>query len=207
MLVVAGSRVCYRTVGQGVFHCERCGGDRPYRQRAGRRWAHVLGIPVLALGATGEHLRCEVCRTCYRVDLLAVPTAEQMQVALLAATRASVLALLRAGCAASRTARSRAVEAIRDAGAAEFDEAGLATALADPGAGIGLRPAMEALTIQLEGYAREWFLANVVHVGLADGHLGGAERAVAEAIARHLGMSDVQGRAVIAVAEEAAQAG
>ncbi len=89
MLALVGSRVCYRTIGSGVFHCERCGGDRPYRHRSGRRWAHLLGIPLALLGGTGEHLRCTVCRTCYRVELLAVPTIEQMLVALLVGTKPS----------------------------------------------------------------------------------------------------------------------
>src|SRR5260221_10349332 len=108
MLALVGSRVCYRTIGSGVFHCERCGGDRPYRHRSGRRWAHLLGIPLALLGGTGEHLRCTVCRTCYRVELLAVPTIEQMLVALLVGTKAAVLEMLRAGGACSPAARRRA---------------------------------------------------------------------------------------------------
>jgi len=206
MMLVVGSRVCYRTIGHGVFHCERCGGDRPYRHRSGRRWAHLLGIPVLLLGATGEHLICAVCRTCYRVDLLAVPTAEQMQTALLAGTTAAVLALLTAGSRSSQVARDRAVRAIRAAGAADYDEARLAAALAGQVPGIGLRPAIEALAVQLEEHAREWFVAKVVHVGIADGLLGAAERRAAERIAMYLGMTVAQARAVISTTE-AAQAG
>jgi tellurite resistance protein len=55
--------------------------------------------------------------------------------------------------------------------------------------------------------AREWFLAKIVEVGLADGSLSRAERAVAEAVARYLGMTMSQGEDVISLAEEAAQAG
>src|ERR1022692_2916169 len=116
MLALVGSRVWYRTIGHGIFHCERCGGDRPYRHRSGRRWVHLLGVPVAALGDTGEHLRCTCCHTCYRVELLAVPTVEQMLVALLAGTKAAVLAMLGAGGAGSAIARRRGVQMIRDAG-------------------------------------------------------------------------------------------
>src|SRR6266567_475820 len=174
MLALVGSRVWYRTVGHGVFHCERCGGDRPYRRRSGRRWAHLLGVPVASLGDTGEHLRCTICRTCYRVDLLAVPTMEQMLVALLAGTKAAVVAMLRAGGSASQAARRRGIQLIRDAGAPEYDDGRLATALADPeaaprlpdadGAVVALRPAIEAFSVQLEIPAREWFLAKIVEV-------------------------------------------
>jgi hypothetical protein len=244
MLALVGSRVCYRTIGSGVFHCERCGGDRPYRHRSGRRWAHLFGIPLVLLGGTGEHLRCAVCRTCYRVELLAVPTMEQMLVALLVGTKAAVLAMLRAGGAGSPAARHRAVQMIRAAGAPDYHDGRLLAALGnhgdcagqgapgfpgapgapgppgppgmpgpaqavagDDGLAVGLRPAVEAFAIQLEGRAREWFLAKVVEVGLADGPLSTDERAVAGTVARYLGMTPAHGRDVIMLAEEAAQAG
>jgi hypothetical protein len=247
MLALVGSRVWYRTIGTGVFHCERCGGDRPYRHRSGRRCAHLLGIPVAALGDTGEHLRCTECHTCYRVELLAVPTMEQMLLALQSATEAAVIAMLSASGGANRAARRRGILMIRAAGAPEFNDAGLTAALAEcglaedglvddgpaghgpaedglaedgpldhgpanrpPGTSnpaIGLRPAIEAFAIQLEMPAREWFLAKIVEVGLADGSLSRAERAVAEAVARYLGMTTSQGEDVISLAEEAAQAG
>jgi len=176
----------------------------------------VLGIPVASLGGTGEHLRCAVCRTCYRVELLAVPTAEQMLVALLAGTKAAVLAMLRAGDARSPAARRRGIEMVRAAGVPDDDEGWLTAALAEPAAAerlartdghIGLRPAIEAFAVQLEMQAREWFLAKVVEVGLADGSLSAEERAVAGTVARYLGMSASRCEDVISLAEEAAQAG
>jgi hypothetical protein len=218
MLALTGSKVCYRTIGHGVFHCERCGGDRPYRHRSGRRWAHLLGIPFARIADTGEHLSCTNCRTCYRVELLAVPTTEQMLVALLASTKAAVLAMLGTGGAGSPAARARSIELIRQAGAPDYHDGRLLAALAGPTVGPdlpgsgdeavpGLRPAVEAVAIQLEAHAREWFLAQVVHVGLADGALSDAERTVARTIARYLGMTAAHGRDVISLTEEAAQAG
>jgi hypothetical protein len=226
MLVLTGSRVCYRTIGRGMFHCERCGGDRPYQHRSGRRWLHVLGVPIAALGGTGEHLRCSLCHTCYRLELLAVPTVDQMELALLAGTKAAVVAMLGAGGAASQPARRRGIEMVRAAGADGYDDERLAVGLgerppgasgrahaadedeaADDGPVMGLRPALEMLSVQLEGHAREWFLAKVVEVGLADGPLSAAEREVAGRVARYLGLSPARGRDVISLAEQAAQAG
>lgn len=218
MLAVVGSRVCYRTIGHGEFHCERCGGDRPYRHRAGRRWASLLGLPVVRCGDTGEHLRCAICLTCYRVELLAVPTMAQMRLALLAATTTAVHAMLRAGGPIIPAAKRRAIALIRSAGSPDYGEANLSAALGTgPGQAsgvpqqhgqvLGLRPALEAVAIQLEAHAREWFLAKIVHVGLASGSLSPAEREVAATIARYLGMTKAQARAVIALTEEAAQAG
>lgn len=217
MLVSLGSRVYYRTVAAGIFHCERCGGDRLYRHRSGRRWAHLLGLPVVPLDRTGEHLRCATCRTCYRVELLAVPTTEQMQAALLSATTAATLAMLGAGGSASQVARRRAIELIMSAGSPTYGEPELDVALdltVQPlGARVscgpvpGLRPAVERLAIQLETYSKEWFLAKVVQVGLADGTLSDGEREVVGTVARHLGLSQARANDVIQMAEEAAQAG
>jgi hypothetical protein len=210
MLAKVGSRVYYRTIAGGEFHCERCGGDRPYRHRSGRRWA-------LALDRTGEHLRCAICRTCYRVELLAVPTIEQMRVALLRATTAATLAMLNAGGSASPVARVRAIELITSAGSEQYGEPELEFALEFAGQPIGtpvscgpvpgLRSAVETFAIQLEIAAKEWFLARIVQVGLADGTLSPAERDVAGAVARYLGLSQAQADDVIQLAEQAAQAG
>jgi hypothetical protein len=218
VLALVGARVRYRTVGRGAFHCERCGGDRSYKHRSGRRLAHVLGIPVASLGRTGEHLRCTVCGTCYRVELLAVPTVEQMLVALRAGTKAAVLAMLKAG-AAGPAARHRGIAMIRAAGEPDVHDGWLLAALSDAGtagsdaaelpqdadgSAVALRPAIEAFAIQLDIYAREWFLAKVVQVGLADGPLTATERSVAGTVARYLGMTASRGEDVISLVEEAA---
>ena len=71
---------------------------------------------------------------------------------------------------------------------------------------VGLRPAVEAFAVQLEVPAREWFLAKIVEVGVADGPLSTAEWEVAGTVARYLGMTAAHGRDVITLAEEAAEA-
>lgn len=217
MLVKIGSRIYYRTVAGGVFHCERCGGDRPYRQRSGRRWAQFLGLPIVPLDRTGEHLRCAICRTCYRIELLAVPTIEQMRAALLGGTTAATLAMLHAGGSASQAARRRAIELITSVGSPRYGDPDLEIALGRSGQVMevpvtcgpvpGLRSAVETLSIQLENHAREWFLAKIVLVGLADGSLSPTERDVVGTVARYLGMSQAKADDVIQLAEEAAQAG
>ena len=80
MLLIFGLRVYFRTIGQGMFHCQRCGGDRRYRERTGRRWFHLFFIPLIPLVSVGEHVRCGTCRTTYHVDVLAMPTADALRV-------------------------------------------------------------------------------------------------------------------------------
>ena len=113
MLIIFGFRVLYRTVGQGTFHCQRCGGDREYRHRAGRRWFTLFFIPVIPLNKAGEQVQCAVCGTRYRMEVLSLPTLAQMQAALPAGMRAAAIAMLRAGGGSSGPARRRAIDAIK----------------------------------------------------------------------------------------------
>ena len=89
VLIIWGIRVFFRTTGQGLFHCPRCGGDRRYRRRAGRRFLTLFFIPVIPLTRAGEHVQCTTCRARYHVGALRAPTAAQMQAALPAGMRAA----------------------------------------------------------------------------------------------------------------------
>jgi tellurite resistance protein len=209
LLIIFGLRVLYRTIGQGTFHCQRCGGDREYRHRAGRRWITVFIIPVIPLANAGEHVKCAECRTRYRMGVLALPTAAQMQAALPAGMRAAAAAVLRAGGGSSPSARRRAIDAIKGAGQTDYDDAALdadlsASALFTPAQ--DLAGPLSRLAVQLAVPAREWFLADAVRIGLADGPLSDEERHAAQEIAAQLGMTPAQARGVISMTEEGAAA-
>ena len=210
MLIIFGLRVIYRTVGQGTFHCQRCGGDRQYRHRAGRRWFTLFFIPVIPLAQVGEHVQCAVCGTRYRMQVLRLPTTAQMQAAIPAGLRAAAVIMLRAGGGASAPARRRAIDGIKGSGLPDYDDAALdgdLSAPATPGdCGQDLAGALNRLAIQLEVPAREWFLAEAVRIGLADGTLSDEERHAAQQIAAQLGMTRAQARGVISMTEEGASA-
>jgi hypothetical protein len=200
MLLIWGLRVIYRTLGRGVFFCRRCGGDREYRQRAGRRFVTIFFIPVIPLMKTGEHVQCLTCKTRYVTEVLKLPTTVQMQVALVAGMRAMVAIILRAGDPASPLSRRRAVDAVTGAGETGYDEEALAEDLAEP-AEIAV-PKVGALGAQLQIEAREWWLAEAIRIAMADGPLTGAERAAAEHLAGALGMTQAQAIGVIALTEQ-----
>jgi hypothetical protein len=210
LLLIFGLRVFYRAVGQGMFHCQRCGGDREYRHRAGRRWFTLLLIPVIPLNHVGDHVQCTICGTRYRMDVLSLPTTAQMQEALPAGMRAAAIAMLRAGGASSTPARRRAIDGIKGAGIADYDDAALdadlSVAALPTQAGQDLAETLNRLAIQLAVPAREWFLAEVVRIGLADGMLSDDERHAAREVAAQLGMTPAQARGVISMTEEGAAA-
>jgi len=202
LLIIFGIRVFYRTIAQGTFHCRRCGGDRPYRHRVGRRWFTLFFIPVIPLNKVGEHVQCTTCRTRYVTDALSLPTAAQMQAALPAGMRAAASAMLRSGDPSSPAARQRAIEAIIGAGLPGYSEAMLDDDLRQPFEAI--RPALNQVGAQLTVQAREWYLADVIRIALADGQLTDSERLAAQALGADLGMTQAQALGVIAMTEQSA---
>jgi hypothetical protein len=204
VLIIWGIRVFFRTTGQGMFHCPRCGGDRQYRRRGGRRFLTLFFIPVIPLTRAGEHVRCITCRARFHVGALRAPTAAQMQAALPAGMRAAAAAMLRAGDPDSFPARHRAIQAITGAGEQDYGDAALEADLAEPDSAWA--PALAQVGAQLAVPAREWFLAEAVRIGMTDGPLTGAEREAAHAVGAGLGMTLAQVLGVIMLTEQGASA-
>jgi len=202
LLIILGLRVFYRTLAQGTFHCRCCGGDRPYRHRAGRRWFTVFFVPLIPLTSVGDHVQCLTCRARYVTEALSQPTTAQMQAALPAGMRAAAAAMLRSGDPASPVPRQRAMEAVTAAGVPGYDEAMLDADLGRPYE--KLRPALNQVGAQLTVEAREWYLADVIRIGLADGPLTEGERHAARLIGLDLGMTQAQVIGVIAMTGQAA---
>jgi len=205
VLIIFGLRVFYRTIAQGTFHCRRCGGDRQYRHRAGRRWFTLFFIPVIPLNSVGEHVQCTTCRTRYVTDVLSQATTAQMQAALPMGMRAAASAMLRSGDPASPAARQRAIEAVVGAGTPGYDETMLNADLSQPFESI--RAALNQVGAQLTIQAREWYLADVIRIGMADGPLTDGERQAAVAIGVDLAMTQAQAIGVLAMTEQSAGRG
>ena len=202
MLIILGLRVFYRTMAQGMFYCRRCGGAREYRHRAGRRWFTVFFLPVIPLNQVGEHVQCTTCRTRYVTDVLSQPTTARMQEALPAGMRAAVSAMLRSGDPSSPVSRQRAIEAVIASGVPAYDDAALSADLMQSFDAI--RPALNRVGAQLTIQAREWYLAEVIRIAMADGPLTETERQAAQAIGADLGMTQAQVVGVVAMTEQSA---
>lgn len=203
MLLVFGLSVFFRTVGEGVFHCQNCGGDRGYRRRVGRRWFTLFFLPVIPLGSVGEVVECRACRTRFRPAVLRLPTVEQMSAALPAGMRAAAALVLHAGVDDDEGARRRAVEAVRGYGEEYYDDEALDGDLGMPPAFLAEEVATAGAHLAVE--AKEWFLARAVRVGLADGPLSEAERQTLHEIAAQLGMTQAHALGVISMTEGAAR--
>jgi hypothetical protein len=202
LLTIFGLRVLFRAIAQGTFYCRRCGGDREYRHRVGRRWFMLLFLPVIPLTRVGEHVQCGTCRTRYVTDVLSQPTNAQMQAALPVGMRAAVSAMLRSGDPSSPVSRQRAIETVIRSGVSGYDEAMLDADLTQPFDVI--RPALNQVGVQLTIQAREWYLAGVIRIAMADRPLTDNERHAALAIGADLGMTQAQVIGVVAMTEQSA---
>lgn len=168
---------------------------------------HVLYIPVVPLRKIGEHVQCTTCGTRYRLEVLRMPTREEMQAALMAGSVAAAVAMLRAGGPPGEVALARAVRFVRAAGVPEGAEA-LGEALSEAAVGnLEIGKPLRTFTQQLIMPAPEWFLADVVRIGLADGPLSAPEEDAAMQVAAHLGLTAAQARGVIRLTAENAAAG
>ena len=203
MLLIFGLSVFFRTVGEGMFHCQNCGGDRGYRRRTGRRWFTLFFLPVIPLDRIGEVVDCRTCRTRYRTSALRLPTTEQMAAALPAGMRAAAALVLLAGVESDDAPRRRAVEAVQGYGEPHYDDDALDGDLGMPPPFLAEEIATAGAQLAVE--AKEWFLAQAVRVGLADGPLSEAERQTLHEVAARLGMTQAHALGVIAMTEGAAR--
>ena len=90
-----------RMIRQTLFVCPRCGCDRDGTEYEPRRWATLLGLPVVPLNAAEHMITCNVCDHRCDMGVLEIPTTEVLAGYLSDATRHGVVAVVRAGGAAA----------------------------------------------------------------------------------------------------------
>jgi hypothetical protein len=97
------------------------------------------------------------------------------------------------------------VDAVRSAGRPGYDETALDEDLVRSAvAADDLAVPLNTLAAQLAVPAREWFLASVVRIGLADGQLSDEQRHAAKHVAANLGLTAAHAYGVITMTEEGA---
>jgi hypothetical protein len=204
MLIIWGFTILYKVLGDGAFFCPRCGADRAYRHRIGRRWFRLYFIPLFPVsGPVNEHVRCETCKGLFQMQVLARPTSTQLSSQLLDGVRGVIVHVLRAGSIDSPAAREIAVAEVERAGLPGYTDQTLTADLdAVPG---DLNPLLSALGGQLADQGKENLMRAATRTALADGALTDLERRVLNSTAAALGMTQAHAQGVISMAEQAAQ--
>jgi len=201
--LIWGFGVLYRVRDNGAFFCPRCGADRGYQHRVGRRWFRLYFIPLFPVGGpVNEHVRCETCKGLFAMQVLARPTSTQLSAQLLDVVRGVIVHVLRAGSIDSPAAREIAVSEVQRAGLPGYTDETLTADLdVVPG---DLNALLSAVGGQLADQGKENLLRAATRTALADGALTDLERRVVHGAAASLGMTQAHAQGVISMAEQAA---
>ena len=74
-------RIKFSTIGEGAFQCGRCQSTQPFTHRTGKRWLHLVGLPLFPVsGQCSEHVRCETCKSKFTPAVLGQVVAAQPSV-------------------------------------------------------------------------------------------------------------------------------
>ncbi|MBW1601030.1 TerB family tellurite resistance protein [Streptomyces sp. JJ66] len=209
-----GVRVAWTAVADGSFFCPRCGGDRNYERRTGRRRLELLGVPLVRGGVTTPVLACATCATHVSPQALEHPTSTRLAALLGDGVRAVALAVLALGGTEHPAAVRAAVETVHAAGYPECTEEELLSACAAlrgygadaeearVGVEIALHAALGPLVPHLAAPGRASLLVRGARVALADGPYLPAERAVLASLGSALELSAGEIDALLAAAPE-----
>ena len=202
--LIWGFKVRYKLLDKGVFFCPRCGADRSYEHRQGRKWFRLYYIPLFPVGdVVNEHVRCDVCQGTFTMAVLTRPTSTQLSSLLLDGVRGVLVHVLRTGSTQSPAAREVAVSEVQRAGLPSYTDATLSADLdVVPG---DLSQLLSTLGGQLADQGKENLLRAAVKTALADGPLTDLERSVVNSTAAALGMTQAHCQGVIAQVEQAAR--
>jgi hypothetical protein len=185
MIIFGLSIFFFGTAGAGLFHCPRCGGDRDYRLKIGRRWFTLFFLPVIPLNEVARVVQCQTCKTRFDPAVLRVATAGQIGSAVPLIYRTFAVCVLRVGD--SPAARTRAIEVAVAAGAQPYGPAELDHDLAT------LPPRLDNRTYQVVAQfdveARERIMLAAARVAVADGPISDDERKILTSVGEYLGLT------------------
>lgn len=202
--LIWGIKVRYKLLDRGGFFCPRCGGDRQYQHRVGRKWFSLYYIPLFPVsGPLNEHVRCDVCKGAFTMEALSRPTSGALSGLLIDGVRGVLVHVLRTGSMQNPAARATAVAEVQRAGVATYSDADLESDLGVvPGDLSGL---LYQLSGQLADQGKENLLRAAVRTALADGPLSDLETSVLNSTAATLGMSQAHAMGVIVSVQQDAQ--
>ena len=128
-MLIWGTKVRRKTLGEGTFFSPAAGRDAPYRLVEARKWFTFFFIPLIPLGVIGTFVECQLTQATYDPAVLDNPTNEAFLEQLTAAIREVVAAVAVADGVVTERERRAAVSVVR-AYVADYDESMLDADLA-----------------------------------------------------------------------------
>ena len=69
-MIIFGTRVKYKTIGEGQFFCPKCQQTRAYVHKKASRYFALYFVPLVPMGSLGEYVECQTCHTTFKPDVL-----------------------------------------------------------------------------------------------------------------------------------------
>jgi hypothetical protein len=198
MFIVFGTKVMFKTVGTGMFHCPACAADRGYRLRQARRWFSLFWIPVIPMKAIGTIVECEGCGRKFNENVLSAPTVSETAEGIGFAQRA--LAAHMVDVSDNTTvSRETAIAVMRENGLALYDASQLDIDR-ETSDWERVRSWAEHLRGTLSAAGAETMLMGAARVAAADGIFTDAERQVLSDLGGAFGLTPVHIDGILAKA-------
>lgn len=74
-MIIFGTRVRHKVIGEGQFFCPRCQARRAYVHKQASRYFALYFIPVFPMGQLGEFVECATCGTAFELGVLQLKAA------------------------------------------------------------------------------------------------------------------------------------
>jgi hypothetical protein len=106
-MIIFGTRVRHKVVGEGQFFCPKCQAQRPYKHKRATRYFTLYFLPIFPMGQLGEFVECQTCGIAFETRVLTLkgPAQPRPQMTNLAQMINTIPDRLRAGVPAEYLAR------------------------------------------------------------------------------------------------------
>jgi uncharacterized OB-fold protein len=69
-VIVFGTKVRHKVIGEGKFFCPKCQAQRAYFHKQASRYFTLYFLPVFPTGKLGEFIECQTCGTAFEMSVL-----------------------------------------------------------------------------------------------------------------------------------------
>ena len=71
-MIIFGTRVRHKEIGEGQFFCPRCQARRAYKHKKASRYFALYFVPLIPMGELGEFVECQTCHTAFEPSVLQI---------------------------------------------------------------------------------------------------------------------------------------
>lgn len=203
MILIWGSRVMMKKVGEGTFYSPAAGRDATYHLKQARRWFTLFFIPIFPMKTIGTFVECQETRKRYDPSILERATNDAIRTQLTGAARELFAAVAVADGPPSNKIRETAVATVQSYdptyGPADFET----DCAAAPSSVLNDR--LVFLAENLNPTGAEKFLQSAFTVAASDGALSPNRQAVLASAGQTLTLSPAHVSGILAGAPVATQ--